>query len=250
MKRFKHIINEVRALEKFQVYTDLIKYLKQDFGLSVDIEIFANFIDIYTSELRDNNTDVSEISEDKVSKAIKTFFNSKDYLKKAEAVWVTEYGYVIVLESDTDIFEEKLLQENALYYYYHADILEEETDEIKQNFIMSSGKPLKTENKKVILETETETETEGEEITHDTVASDTSNIILDQKFVWFFNVLDDLEQEIETDILELEDAIEALIDLDAKMIVALPYVDPNPEDDNVDLIFAENPGPVIVYDGR
>ena len=198
MKRFKHIINEVRALEKFQVYTDLIKYLKQDFGLSVDIEIFANFIDIYTSELRDNNTDVSEISEDKVSKAIKTFFNSKDYLKKAEAVWVTEYGYVIVLESDTDIFEEKLLQENALYYYYHADVLEEETDEIKQNFIMSSGKPVKTENKKVILETETETETEGEEITHDTVASDTSNIILDQKFVWFFNVLNELEQELET----------------------------------------------------
>lgn len=249
MKRFKHIINEVRALEKFQVYTDLIKYLKQDFGLSVDIEIFANFIDIYTSELRDNNTDVSEISEDKVSKAIKTFFNSKDYLKKAEAVWVTEYGYVIVLESDTDIFEEKLLQENALYYYYHADVLEE-TDEIKQNFIMSSGKSLKTENKKVILETETEAETEGEEITHDTVASDTSNIILDQKFVWFFNVLNELEQELETDILELEDAIETLIDLDAKMIVALPYVDPNPEDNNVDLIFAENPGPVIVYDGR
>ena len=250
MKRFKHIINEVRALEKFQVYTDLIKYLKQDFGLSVDIEIFANFIDIYTSELRDNNTDVSEISEDKVSKAIKTFFNSKDYLKKAEAVWVTEYGYVIVLESDTDIFEEKLLQENAGYYYYHADVVEEETDEIKQNFIMSSGKPVKTENKKVILETETETETEGEEITHDTVASDTSNIILDQKFVWFFNVLNELEQELETDILELEDAIETLIDLDAKMIVALPYVDPNPEDNNVDLIFAENPGPVIVYDGR
>lgn len=255
MKRFRHIINEVKELEKFQVYTDLIKYLKEKFGLLSDIEIFMNYIDIYTQELRDNNTDVKDIKEDQVSKAIKSFYNKQGYNKKAEAVWVTEYGYVIVLESDADIVEEKLLQENALYYYYYSDTLDTENE--NNNVFMGHGKSIKTEQRKAfneesiddIIEDEQDLP-EDEVVNKDDVHTDTSNIVLDKNYVWFFNVLDKDENDIEIDLTELEEAIDILIDKDAAMIVALPYTDTDPSDDDADLVFAENLGPVIVYDGR
>lgn len=259
MKRFKHIINEVQGLEKFQVYTDLIKFLNTEFGLLADIEIFMNYIDIYVSTLRDQNTDISNIKEDEVSKRIKKFFNSKDYNKKAEAVWVTEYGYAIVLETDADIFEEKMLQENALYYYYYSDTLD--TDDTNNNVFMAHGKSIKSlvesqnkesiddileDNKEAIEDEVKDDETQSKDQVH----ADTSNIILDKKFVWFFNVLDSDENIIMDDITELEAAIDTLIEEGAQIIVALPYTDTNPADDNADLVFAEEPGPIIIYDGR
>lgn len=254
MKRFKHIIDEVKALEKFQVYTDLIKFLNVEFGLLADIEIFMNYIDIHTSKLRDNNTDTTDINEDAVSKAIKAFYNKQNYNKKAEAVWVTEYGYVIVLETEADIFEEKLKQENALYYYYYADTLNQ--DDTHTNNIMIKGlkKELKEQKESVddIMPSDDVEDAPADDETKDKaqVTQDTSNIVLDQNYVWFFSVLDDEEQPIEEDIMELEEAIDTLIEWEGTIIIALPYKDPNPEDDTADLIFADDTGPVIIYDGR
>lgn len=79
---------------------------------------------------------------------------------------------------------------------------------------------------------------------------DESNVILDSRFIWFFNILNrDLDTLVE--MLEtLEDAIDKVVELpNAKFIVANPYIDPDPSNPDVDLLFADNPGPVIIYDG-
>ncbi len=48
----------------------------------------------------------------------------------------------------------------------------------------------------------------------------------------------------------MQDAIDILIKHDATFLVAFPYVDPKPEDSSVDLVFADNPGPVVIYNGE
>lgn len=278
MKRIRHIINEVKELEKFRAYRDIIDFLKSEYGILADIEIFMNYVDIYVGDLKedsDNDTTNDTITEDKVSKALKTFFNKQDYGRKAEAVWQTEYGYVIVMESDEDIFEEKLRQENALMYYYHSDQdsdlgsdISDEDMKLDKNSNYHRGKGIKLvkeASEREVLDSMVGDKDEDttppkpntdKDTTHEppqdkeTISTDSSNVVLDNKFIWFFNILDRDENEIESDITELEEAIDFLVDRDGAMIVALPYVDPSPEDDNVDLVFADNPGPVIVYDGR
>lgn len=76
-----------------------------------------------------------------------------------------------------------------------------------------------------------------------------SNIILDNKFIWVFAVLDKYSETIVDNIFNLDDALSAFVDNepDSVMLVAYPYIDPNPEDLSVDLVFADNPGPVIVF---
>lgn len=76
-----------------------------------------------------------------------------------------------------------------------------------------------------------------------------SNLILDNKFIWVFTVLDKYSETIVDNIFNLDDALSAFVDNEpaAVMLVAYPYIDPNPEDLAVDLVFADNPGPVIVF---
>lgn len=79
---------------------------------------------------------------------------------------------------------------------------------------------------------------------------DESNIILDSRFIWFFTVLDEFSNPLVEMLNTLEEAIDAVVaSKDAKYIIANPYVDPDPSKPEVDLIFADNPGPVVVYDG-
>lgn len=79
---------------------------------------------------------------------------------------------------------------------------------------------------------------------------DESNVILDSRFIWFFTVLDEFSEPLVEMINTLEEAIDAVVaSKDAKYIIANPYVDPDPSKPEVDLIFADNPGPVVVYDG-
>lgn len=98
----------------------------------------------------------------------------------------------------------------------------------------------------------TEATTKEEYISKDEVKKEVndSNIVLDNKFIWVFAVLDEYSESLAEDIYSIEEAIGQFVDNEpeAVMIVAYPYVDPNPEDPNVELVFADNPGPVIIYD--
>lgn len=75
-----------------------------------------------------------------------------------------------------------------------------------------------------------------------------ANEVLDNKFIWLFTVVDHDSNIIDEDIPELNEAIDILVRHSAAMLVAVPYVDPDPENDDVELVLVENPGPVIVYD--
>lgn len=93
-----------------------------------------------------------------------------------------------------------------------------------------------------------------EEVTKQEVKAETSkaNVLLDNKFIWVFVVLDQRGDTIEDTILSIDKAIDIFIqeEPDSALLVAYPYIDPNPEDNNVDLVFADNPGPIVLYDNE
>lgn len=76
------------------------------------------------------------------------------------------------------------------------------------------------------------------------------NIVLDSRFIWLFSLMTKDHEVVIEDIDSLDDSIELAIENnDIKIIVANPYIDPDPKNNSVDLVFADNPGPVIIYDG-
>lgn len=95
---------------------------------------------------------------------------------------------------------------------------------------------------------------EVEEVSKKEIQTSTSkaNTLLDHKYIWVFTVLDQQGDTIQDTILQLDDAIDAFIEHEPEsaLLVAYPYVDPNPEDKNVDLVFADNPGPIVIYDNE
>lgn len=105
---------------------------------------------------------------------------------------------------------------------------------------------------KLFTEANLYAETPVEEATKSEIEAEAteSNIVLDDKFIWVFAVLDKNSEVLQEDIYSLDKAIDAFVnhEPDAVMLVAYPYIDPKPEDPNVELVFADNPGPVIIYD--
>lgn len=79
-----------------------------------------------------------------------------------------------------------------------------------------------------------------------------ANTLLDSKFIWVFTVLDQRGDTIKDNIFGIDEAITEFISHEEKaaLLVAYPYIDPNPEDANVELVFADNPGPIILYDNE
>jgi len=105
---------------------------------------------------------------------------------------------------------------------------------------------------KLFTEANLYAETPVEEATKSEIEAEAteSNIILDDKFIWVFAVLDKNSEVLQEDIYSLDKAIDAFVnhEPEAVILVAYPYIDPKPGDPNVELIFADNPGPVIIYD--
>lgn len=79
------------------------------------------------------------------------------------------------------------------------------------------------------------------------VSKQASNSVLDNKFIWLFSVMDENAKDIKEGIKDLQDAINFLIKNNGAFLVAFPYIDANPEDPNVDLVFSDVPGPVVIY---
>lgn len=105
---------------------------------------------------------------------------------------------------------------------------------------------------KLFTEANLYAETPVEEATKSEIEAEAteSNVVLDDKFIWVFAVLDKNSEVLQEDIYSLDGAIDAFVnhEPEAVILVAYPYIDPKPEDPNVELVFADNPGPVIIYD--
>lgn len=80
--------------------------------------------------------------------------------------------------------------------------------------------------------------------------SETSNEILDKKYIWLFHIVDSEDNIIADYIDNIEEAISYAIEENGKLIVANPYEDPNPEDKNAELVFVDEIGPIIVYNAE
>lgn len=279
MKRIKQILTEVSDLNFLEVSNSLQDFLKQEYGLTVVLQNPGNIrgktnpcLDIYLSNNK-HQEGIEDLPDDKISKAILKHYNSLDTDIKALNVFPTEYGYVIILNEDNEDVAEAKLNENTLYYYYYYNDFYNDTEDtagVNRN-MHATRKAIteQTEEERLIellgdeadevIEKEVEEELDKEEVEIDRQQqiedADISNVILDDKFIWFFSITD-IDGEVirggDGKVLEelesIDEAIDYLVHTDgASMLVAFPYVDPNPEDDNLDLVFADNPGPVIVY---
>lgn len=87
----------------------------------------------------------------------------------------------------------------------------------------------------------------NESADRNSVEHSASNVALDPKFIWLFSVLDESGQDIEEGIENIQDAIDKLINDNGTYLIAFPYVDPKPGDSSVEIVFADNPGPVVIY---
>jgi len=100
------------------------------------------------------------------------------------------------------------------------------------------------------IERLTKKETKTENVDQRDVEASASNAVLDDKYTWLFSVLDENGQDIAEGLEYLKDAIDVLVKEDAAFLVAFPYVDPKPGDPDVEFVFADNPGPVIIYNNE
>lgn len=100
-----------------------------------------------------------------------------------------------------------------------------------------------------VIEMLEEKQVKKEATSREDIQAHTANQVLDNKYVWFFSVLDAQDNIIDQNIDDVSEAIDIIISNEkAHKIVALPYVDPDPENPDVDMVLSENPGPIILYD--
>lgn len=287
MNRVNQIINEVATLNMFEVTTQLVKFLREEYGLTSAVDKQNLYIDIYIKDFR-HNDEVEDISDDKIAKSILKEYNKLVDTPEALNVFPTEYGYSIILTEDLGEASEAKLKENIIYYYYHdydrdegieedknlnksmrtklteneeADRLreltrarKEEKEETEEEVVDEPDRDSREANyvSKELLDKLDVPEEEELKSKEDLInATDLSNTVLDNRFIWFFVVFDENEDEMTEQLDSLDDAIDFLIYEDsASLLVAYPYIDPNPEDDSVDLVMSDNPGPIIIYNGE
>lgn len=93
----------------------------------------------------------------------------------------------------------------------------------------------------IFLTESTLTREEMQDINH-------SNDILDNKFIWLFSIMDSNSNLMEENIETLAEALDIFIKGNGAILVAIPYIDPAPDNETIDLVLADNPGPTILYD--
>lgn len=79
-----------------------------------------------------------------------------------------------------------------------------------------------------------------------------ANKLLDPRYIWVFVVLDQRGDTIKDNIFGIEEAIAEFISHEEKaaLLIAYPYSDPDPGNQEVELVFEDNPGPIILYDNE
>ena len=282
MERLKQLQKESHELGLLEISTQIVNFFKNEYDLVAYVNKYKNFLDVYLSDVYQTNEVEDSKGKDAIATKLLKFYNKLDNENKAVAVWQTEYGYAIVFDTD-EAAEEKMLTESLLYYYWYA---EDETDENKSVFELKQRtlkenkmvdaleelekgvseidnvatqrprqeqRPEREVPRKEEVDVETDTDldkvTDLDVLDKDTVEQqvDPSNIILDDTYIWFFTVATELGDELATGIDNLDEAIETVVDLNGDILVAIPYVDPDPENPDVDIVPSETPGPQFIY---
>ena len=249
MRHLKQLQLESKELEVFEV-ASLLRGFLEDKGIKANVEKFENFFNIYISGY------ANEESPKRVPvQKLLSYFKSLDICEDA-AIQKTKFGYTIEMLKDGQ--SEKLMEAVAeedeghkcyicekTYFGYGNDPWpittepgERVCDQCNTEYVIPARLELLLgKNKKP----------RREAVDKASVEHAASNVILDNKFIWLFNVLDTDGEDIEEGIEYLQDAIDSLVANNGTFLVAFPYVDPKPEDKSVELVFADNPGPVVIY---
>lgn len=246
MSREKSLKKESRSLEVFEVEQTLTRLLKEKYGITSSVHKFDNRFDVYVS-----NYTTPEPRPETVLTSLRNAMKRFDFCEGVDIIVTkTKYGYSITMGPD----KEKLKLMEKKEDSFKCTLCEKvEFGKGKPSWPIEKDKSLRccsacykefivpAKNEKLRLKENVDN------ITEDEIETEASNIVLDHKFIWLFSVLDSEGEPIEDGINLLSDAIDVLINNNAHFLVAFPYVDPNPEDKDVELVFADNPGPVIIY---
>lgn len=257
MKHFKNLLNESVALTVFEMLNRLQGFLEEKY----DIKTFGakrdNGFIMFMSKYVTGNGEEKDISE-----AIEKFVSKECNLENVSVV-KADYGYHITFGENPQ--SAKLVETTQAHgtgmadskVTYKCAFCDEEHEGYGND-----GWPLDMSlesrvcdvcNEELVIPARLNmlyNRTVKAEATRGDIESSASNIVLDDKFIWLFSVLDENGNDIEEGIEYLKDAIDLLIKDSAAFLVAFPYVDPKPEDDSVDIVFADNPGPVIIYNNE
>lgn len=249
MRHLKQLQLESKELEVFEV-ASLLRGFLEDKGIKANVEKFESFFNIYISGY------ANEESPKRVPvQKLLSYFKSLDICEDA-TIQKTKFGYTIEMLKDGQ--SEKLMEAVAeedeghkcficekTYFGYGNDPWpittepgERVCDQCNTEYVIPARLELLLgKNKKP----------RREAVDKASVEHAASNLILDNKYIWLFSVLDVDGEDIEEGIEYLQDAIDSLVANNGTFLVAFPYVDPKPEDESVELVFADNPGPVVIY---
>ena len=257
MKHFKNLVNESKHLTVFEMLSKLQTFLQEKYGIKSFGAKKDNHFIMHISTYVDEEKRTKDLSEE-----IKKFVVAETELENVEVVKDAK-GYTITFGHDAQ--KAKLIEvtqaqgtgmsDAKVSYKCHfcddefegygndpwpiGSTLEHRVcDNCNEEFVI----PARIEMfKKQGLMTEA---------TKDDVEHSASNAVLDNKFTWLFSVMDKNGRDISEGIEFIYDAIDVFIKNNAAFLVAFPYVDPKPEDPNVDFVFADNPGPVVIYNNE
>lgn len=261
MKHLRKLINESKSLTVFEMLTKLQAFLHEKYNIKAfgakEDNGFVMYMSKYvTDEEGKHDTDLSE--------AIQNFVQ-KEFSLEAPIVHKDNYGYHIEFglenKQSAKLIEVTQAQGTGMsdskvsYKCHFCDNMEEGYGNDPWPLDTNpSHRVCEKCNEEMVIPARIERLLQKESKNESTEKSDVeraaSNIILDDKFTWLFSVLDENGRDIEEGVEYLQDAIDLLIKDDAAFLVAFPYVDPKPGDPDVEFVFADNPGPVVIYNNE
>jgi hypothetical protein len=258
MKHLKKLVNESMSLTVFEMLTMLQNFLHEKYGIKAFGAKEDNGFVMYMSKYLNGQDKPEDISEE-----IKKFVEKDCHMENVE-VHKDIYGYHITFGHNAQ--SAKLMEVTQAdgsgisgaktTYVCHFcknkdegygndpwpvdnDPLHRVCNNCNDEFVIPAR-----------IEQMYKKQSKTEAIDRKDVDHSASNVVLDDKYIWLFNVLDKNGRDIEEGIEYLQDAIDVLIKNNAAFLVAFPYIDPKPNDPNVELVFADNPGPAIIYNNE
>lgn len=261
MKHYRNLVNESQSLTVFEMLNKLQDFLHEKHGIksfgAKEDNGFVMFMSSYV-------TDEEGLHDKDLSEGIQSFVEKEFPDLKPVTVHKDNYGYHIEFGENKQAA--KLVEVTQAQGTGMADA----KVSYKCHFCgkMEEGYgndpwPLDTNpthrvcekcNNEVVMpariEKLTQKESKNENVEQKDVEASASNIVLDDKYTWLFSVLDENGRDVAEGIEYLQEAIDVLVRESAAFLVAFPYVDPKPDDPDVEFVFADNPGPVMIYNNE
>lgn len=257
MKHFKNLINESKHLTVFEMLSKLQAFLQEKYGIKSFGAKKDNHFVMHISTYVDEEKQTKDLSEE-----IKKFVVSETELENVEVV-KDKKGYTITFGHNAE--KAKLIEVTQAQGTGMADAKVSYKCHFCDNEFEGYGNdpwPIGNTvehrvcdncNDEFVIPARIEIFKKQDvvkEAKKDEVENMAANVVLDDKFTWLFSVMDAQGRDIEEGIELLSDAIDVLIKNEGSFLVAFPYIDPKPEDPNVDFVFADNPGPVVLYNNE